>query len=582
MPALEVISAEGKTYHFDDPKLEVVRFGRDPTWADIVLDEQLADQGVGREHCELVASAGCFSLEMNDRNQVWVDGKKAYDGDILPRSCYLSFTDDPEITGFKLETILSGGVETKYFGPVEEKGSRFRKIIFISFALIVVAMSFIFYQSSPSEKLSAEQIESFKERIFSVQTSLNGEVSHAGTAWLAAKNIVVTNRHVAEYVQQNLDYQNMGLDASSVIRFRSENNHQGKIKKIKRVIFHPAEKAYIQFLNQHPVRAKSAFSLDLDVYDVAILELQGVPIELSPLKLASKQSVAKLASGEPLLLLGYPLNVGGNAWDLLKPVAETSYGKFDRTRNAYSSEGIHELNPLISYDMTTSGGNSGSPVFNSKGEVVAIHFAGSKVLIEGTKVAGKDKAIRLDAGGKSYGQNIRLVKQLIDGSIFKQDTMKKEQAIWLKWLQTAPSVKDEKVNQQEQKTQYQYRCEFKFLDSWNSLEQISANKRRSQLNFQFPVQGEYLVFIQSLDPAGDKIDVSAHTSSNSYSYFGVKHHFDFKTETRQEKTTLDLTLGGPNSDAEFAVDIFVWSNKKCAVDGYVSRTHGLNQESIDE
>jgi len=576
MPALEVTSPEGKTYQFDAPKLEVVRFGRDPTWADIVLDEELAHKGVGREHCELVASAGCFSLEMNGRNHVWVDGKKAYDGDILPRSCYLSFTDDPKTTGFKLETILSGGAETKYFGPVEERGSRFRKVIFISLALIVVAMSFIFYQFSPSEKLSAEQIENFKERIFSVQTSVNGEISHAGTAWLAANNMVVTNRHVAEYVQQNLDYQNLGLDANSFIRFRAENNHQGKIKKIKRVIFHPAEKAYLQFLNQHPVRARSAFSLDLDVYDVAILELQGAPIELSPLKLASKQSVANLVSGEPLVLLGYPLSIGGNAWDLLKPVAETSYGKFDRTRNAFSSEGIQKLNPLISYDMTTSGGNSGSPVFNSKGEVVAIHFAGSKVLIEGAKVAGKDKAIRLDAGGKSYGQNIRLVKQLVDGSIFKQDTMKKEQVIWLKWLQTTPSIKNEKVNQQDQKSKYKYRCEFDFMASWNGLAQISANKRRSQLDFQFPVQGEYLVFIQSFDPDGERIDVSAHTASDSYSYYGIKHYFDFKTEIIHENTALDLTLGGPNSVAEFAVDIFVWSNEKCDVDGYVNRANGLN------
>ena len=582
MPALVVTFTDGQKRHFDDPKLEIVRFGRDPNWADVILDEHLAAKGVGREHCELVASAGCFSLEMNDRNQVWVDGKKAFDGDILPRCCYLSFTNAPTDTGFKLETILSGGIETKYFGPVEEKGSHFKKATLFSLAVLLVVTAFIFYRATPTEKITAEQIEYFKERIFSVQTQVNGVVSHAGTAWLAAKNTVITNRHVAEYIQQNLNYSQLGLDASSFIRFRSVNNEQGKIKKIKRVIFHPAESAYKEFLNQHPVRVSKDFSLNLDIYDIAILELEGSPIELSPLPLASAQSVLKLESGAPLLLLGYPLNVGGNAWDLLKPVAETSYGKFDRTRNAFSSEGVREVNPLISYDMTTSGGNSGSPVINSKGQVVAIHFAGSKVLIEGAKVAGKNKAIRLDAGGKSYGQNVRLIKQLVDGSIFDQDTMISERAIWLQWLATTPSIKEMKLSEMDSQLRYKYRCEFNYMAPWNSLNQISTNKRRSKLEFLLPVQGEYLVFIQSFDPAGKKIDVSAHTESNSYTYFGNNHHYDFNTQLSKENTLLDLTLGGPSSDANFGVNIFVWSDKNCEQDNYVARKNQFIEESKHE
>lgn len=67
------------------------------------------------------------------------------------------------------------------------------------------------------------------------------------------------------------------------------------------------------------------------------------------------------------MLSGYPLNKAGNAWDLLRPIAERKLGVFDKTRNVFSSEGASAWNPLLSYNVDTRGGNSGSPVLNEQG-----------------------------------------------------------------------------------------------------------------------------------------------------------------------------------------------------------------------
>jgi len=568
MPILHVTSPNGNKKSFDESEFKQVRFGRDVNWAHIVLDESLAGVGVGREHCELVASAGCYSLEMNGHNQVWVNGKLAYDGDILKRQCSISFIKNSHEATYQLETELSGGALTADMGSVVTKGSRFNKLIIIILILMTLIIGFIFL-SQKNTVLPEHQIEHIKNRVFSVQTEINGKASHAGTAWIAYKNTVVTNRHVAEFVQKNIEYQEMGLEASSYIRFRSIDNQQGKIMIIKNVIFHPAEKAYKEYLNQFPARTDNGFSLDLDVYDIAILELEDESIQLDPLELATEQDVQNLKSGDPLLLVGFPLNPSGNAWNILAPVAETSHGKFDKTRNAFSSEGLPEINPLISYDITTSGGNSGSPVVNSEGKVIAIHFAGSKVLIEGTKVAGKNKAIRLDAGGKSYGQHVRLVNQLVDGSIFHPTTLKKEKIFWEQWLTTSTSIEESQVIAKNNSTDLKNQCLYTHQAKLDSLDSVSPNRGRSSIEVPLPVIGEYLIFIQSLDPSGEKIDVSAHDEFGSYNYNGKKHNFDFETKTVENNQTLNITLGAIKSQYNYTVKVYNWSNENCQTDKYL-------------
>lgn len=560
MPTLVITLPNGEKQSFDESEFECIRFGRDQSWADIILDEELREKGVGNEHCELVASAGCFTLQTDGKHHVWLDGNVAYDEDILPRNCTISFIKDSNEASFHLETIVSGGGATQLIDPPPplRRGSGFKRAVVVS----ILLLSFVvFYRYLDRDSLNQQQIEAIQDRVFSVQTVVNDRTSHAGTAWLAGKNIVVTNRHVGKFVQQSLKYQAEGIGGGAFIRFRSQNNKEGKIKTIKNVIFHPAEDAYKSFLKQHPARPNSDFSLHLEIYDVAILELDGEAIDLSPLPLATEQEYQSLNNGEPLILTGFPLNKGKTEWDLFKPVAEISRGTFDKTRNAFSSEGIRKVNPLLSYDISTAGGNSGSPVFTEQGKVIAIHFAGTKKLID-EKLVG---------GGNSYGQSVRLVKQFVDGSIFSPEVLKQEENIWMQWLSTATSIEQTKVTKKTRNTELKYRCVYQQKESWQALEANNRGKRiRGSREYNFPVVGEYLVFVQSLDPSGAKIGVSAHTDSGAFNYYGSNHYFDFSTQSSSVNEAFKLTLNGPNTEADYSVNIYVWSDSDCKTEGYTA------------
>ena len=135
MPDIKITSATGEQWTFKDEDHPRVKFGRDPEWADIQLPEEWRNLGVGREHCELVASAGCFSLEMNDRNRVWVDNKPAFDGDILPKQCTLSLLPNNPDASFQIESLFDTAGETVYFDAPEKRETRLIKKL--AFSMLV-------------------------------------------------------------------------------------------------------------------------------------------------------------------------------------------------------------------------------------------------------------------------------------------------------------------------------------------------------------------------------------------------------------------------------------------------------------
>ena len=575
MPDLIVTCPNGKVLQFKDDTYDRVRFGRDAGWANVVLDESLAEQGVGREHCELVASAGGFSLEMNPQNRVWIDGKDGFDGTVLPRQCTLAFTPNSPLTAYCLQTSMTGGAETKYVhGLARVKGRRLSRVMLSGILLCVVAIATLAINSF-DKAFSEASIQLAESATFSVQTSLNGRVSHAGTAWLAAPNMVVTNRHVAQLVKASIDQANRGMNSAAFIRLTSVNNEEGATRPISAVIYHPAEALFRQYQVQHMAPFKSEFSLDLDVYDIAILQLDGPELPMRPIPLADNGQVSAMKTGEPLMIVGYPLNKAGNAWDLLRPVPERKLGVFDKTRNVFSSEGDTTVNPLLSYDVDTRGGNSGSPVLNQKGEVVAIHFAGDKLLLEGATINGQQTTTLID-GWKSYGQHIRLVKQMVDGSIFQPGALEEEQKIWARWLATVPSVKDAAIAKIEQQlTASLYRCEAVQQGSWHEQPEVSARKRRFTQMTPLPAYQHFYAYVQSLSGGAERIDVSAHFGEQaSYSYNGTRHYAEFADPDPSSGSQLTLTLGGPNTPGNYIIFLVVWSETDCSDNNFVLQKAG--------
>ena len=125
-----------------------------------------------------------------------------------------------------------------------------------------------------------------------------------------------------------------------------------------------------------------------DVADVALGQLSPVPegIEPIPIVTPAPQSVV----GEPVVLLGYPAGIEGvlaRMDDQMAQALITRPGRDLRRllRDVAAEGGIRPLatqghvgdivpNRII-YDAQTTGGGSGSPVFNSRGQIIGVHVA---------------------------------------------------------------------------------------------------------------------------------------------------------------------------------------------------------------
>nr|WP_315428173.1 phospholipase D-like domain-containing protein [uncultured Albidiferax sp.] len=187
-----------------------------------------------------------------------------------------------------------------------------------------------------------------------------GNVPYLGTGWLVDKNIVVTNRHVAELMARADGHQfdfklgRFGEQMQVSIDYRREYDVQAAaVAKVKRVIWIEPD-------------AKKA--------DIAFIEVETADDnrQRGHFKLAQEDA----ADATPVAVIGYPAraphsNIPDQTW------MESIFGKtYDVKRVAPGLMGAASRG-WATHDCTTLGGNSGSVVVNMKtGKAVALHFAG--------------------------------------------------------------------------------------------------------------------------------------------------------------------------------------------------------------
>jgi hypothetical protein len=128
------------------------------------------------------------------------------------------------------------------------------------------------------------------------------------------------------------------------------------------------------------------------------------------LKLAPADSLAQVKAGDPIAIVGYPGS--GNFSATLAPLAALPRVDFGTIRAIGSTlpaakPGPFEhtlLDTVLFHSAATIGGSSGSPVINSKGEVIAVHARG----------------IAANGGGRSYQEGgadgIEALKLMLDGT----------------------------------------------------------------------------------------------------------------------------------------------------------------------
>lgn len=197
-----------------------------------------------------------------------------------------------------------------------------------------------------------------------------------GTAWLLDEDVLITNRHVAEFFAEQRDgkfhfARNLQGDTISVrIDFREEYERLETFEIAVNEILHVAP-------------AGPLFP------DIAILRVESNDHLPDPIPLAARNA----AEGELVCVVGYPARDSRNAGPVMSQIFADIYD-VKRFAPGYVME-----QPGASYfthDCTTLGGNSGSAVLSlESGEAIGLHFAGR-------------------FGQANYAVNIGTLKQTLD------------------------------------------------------------------------------------------------------------------------------------------------------------------------
>ena len=187
-----------------------------------------------------------------------------------------------------------------------------------------------------------------------------GKPTAMATAWAVAPRVYATNSHVSQPVREVLEN---GGSAYIVV-----NRSPDKKIKITRAVVHPRYgKPELNFEGKsHAVPA----------YDVGLLHTD----ENAPkvFKLAKRSELEKLDSGYRIGYLGFPMEgMAGGGVEIRSPVATMQSGIITSITDYWLAQANFEKRLLVQHNLGATGGASGSPIFNAKGEIVAILNAGN-------------------------------------------------------------------------------------------------------------------------------------------------------------------------------------------------------------
>jgi hypothetical protein len=141
------------------------------------------------------------------------------------------------------------------------------------------------------------------------------------------------------------------------------------------------------------------FTPDVGVLKVDLPFGQTVP---TVAQLAPEEDLRELSSGSPLCYIGFPGYDGTDYLSKLSKVnARTYQGRLNRLMTLSEEQGEYATQQLVEHDMWSWPGSSGSPIFNKRGKVVALHFAGDFV--------NRAKAV----ASPKYGMRADLLKEVL-------------------------------------------------------------------------------------------------------------------------------------------------------------------------
>jgi hypothetical protein len=433
--------AQGPRFAAGLEESEKIVIGRDATHCQVVFPAD--DTRVGRQHCTLEQITGRYRVRVNQEDVVLCDGRRVYDNDELPFErafkLQLGRTGPILLVRTSLEGLVTDArlqdLDDSIVAKIRESaegGRRGQRLALAALGIVlIVAAAVIWLSRSYSKRIDVALAEpqlgdALNKSIPSVYLVLiqdgNKFLKRLGTAWVVdqQKGLLATNAHIAEEFQELEKAKN----GSRMVIHAPVAGDQ--LLAVDRVQIHPGYDAWHKLWTQfEPVEQTSAVAYQSvasfgAACDVALIHVENSAALAPALQVADAKTLNGLKAGEPLGLVGYPveeLALGGATID--DPIPTVQFGHLVRMTNYF---GVVDVSPedrfLVSHSAPATGGASGSPLINRRGEVVAINSAGNILPLYGPGDGGEVKIVgRIPSAALiNFGQRIDLVNELLSGT----------------------------------------------------------------------------------------------------------------------------------------------------------------------
>ena len=422
-----------KVLSFDDT-LEEIRVGR-TEGTEVPFPEDMAI--VGHDHFAIKREAGGYRFVINPHHRVFLDGKDVIDGQEITgaQEVHLGTANGPRLL---LEAVRAGGahyVATEPQGKSEalpelaRANARWTHMLGGALALTLLVGLFAYWNLSDEAQQPiytnaaagadfSAIIAKYQKSVFLVDEVDSAGNSHSGaTAWVVAlkdgRKAFATNAHVGGMLAE------ARTNGWRLVVRSPEAAHREYT--ITDAIIHPAYAAFNAMLADADRKANTGMLRAVELspaYDVALLipdSQDGLP---DPLPLARDNVLATLHAGEPIAFVGYPAENLVN-FDTAAPAVTSQVGIITSVRTFFlTAEGGPPQ--LIEHSLPSAGGASGSPIFDARGQVIAL-------LSGGNNIASKDGRIP-NAALVNFAQRVDLLRDLIEDRTAGQ--LDADKAMW--------------------------------------------------------------------------------------------------------------------------------------------------------
>jgi hypothetical protein len=427
-------AGKARTFGVDVQRVTV---GTDPD-SDIVYAPRTP--GVLPEQAELVRGAGRYELHVNESSPTLRNGRAALQGECVDDGDELRF-GGPEGPSLRIHYVVA---------PAWSRRPKYLAAV-VAVAIVVLAAAGSWlkarYEDREFRRAAAQLLlthpkapptdwravlNRVRPSVYAVdEKGAAGSETLLATAWVIAPGRLATNGHVAKAIDE-------ARANDSAIRFvvRSPVPPYREFEIVDTLV-HPGYASFQQIWQEYgpqlvsPYGEYHAFE-SAGAYDVAILTVKSDASLEPPLRIADDATLYALQPGEPIAFVGYPAE-GLLDVDPSRPNPRIQRGTIVSLTSFTRTVDTTEEAQLVEHSLPGTGGASGSPIVNARGEVIAI-LNGGNVLrdSDGKRMANPAQV--------NFAQRIDVVRPLIDPSVpFDVATARDH---WLADISRYPSSND--------------------------------------------------------------------------------------------------------------------------------------------